>query len=124
MSPEFPLIIADESVDARIILALRQTGFIVFSIANECAGISDLEVIQLSILNQGFILTEDKDFGDEIVYKGVSTKVPALLLRISELKIDERILLIKAVFLNHSQTLLDSFSVLSAKKLRIRKYEL
>lgn len=84
MSPEFPLIIADESVDARIILALKQDGFLVYSIAKECSGIPDIEVIQIAILKQALIITEDKDFGDEIVYKGVSPNVSALLLRLSD----------------------------------------
>ena len=47
MLHSFPLIVADESVDGRIILALKDAGYEVLSIAADYLGISDREVIGL-----------------------------------------------------------------------------
>ena len=68
-----------------------------------------------------FIITEDKDFGDELVYKKVKN-IGSLLLRISDLPIEARIHLVTEVLSAHAENLCDSFSVLTSKKLRIRKY--
>lgn len=54
MLPDFPLIIADESVDGRIIHALTVSGYSVFGVGKEC-GISDNEVIQLALSKDAFI---------------------------------------------------------------------
>lgn len=122
MSLDFPLIIADESVDYRIVTSLLNNGFEVFSISKECPGLKDSEVIELAVEKNGFILTEDKDFGDELVYKRDS-RVGGLLLRLSDQPISNKIHLIHDVFSKHLENLNGNFSVLSAKKLRIRKYD-
>ena len=62
-------------------MMLEQNGFLIFSIAKECPRIKDEEVIQIANQNQGFIMTEDKDFADILVYKAPILWVPALLLR-------------------------------------------
>ena len=82
----FPEIVADESVDARIIKALQQIGYIIYSIANYSIGISDAEVILTALNKKAFILTEDKDFGDEIIFKR-SNHYGTLLLRLHGLDI-------------------------------------
>ena len=53
MSPDFPLIIADESVDARIIRSLGDQGFSIYSIIHESPGITDSEVIKIAIQKMG-----------------------------------------------------------------------
>lgn len=121
MSPDFPLIVADESVDARIIKSLISQGYDVYSIVVESPGITDLNVIRVAFERNGFIITEDKDFGDELVYrKGHS--IGSLLLRISDLPIEKRIELIESTFALHKDQMRWSFSVLTSKKLRIRRY--
>ncbi len=87
MLPDFPLIIADESVDARIIRSLVDHGYNVYAIIYESPGITDTHVIEIAIEKNGFIITEDKDFGDELVYKKTQ-KIGSLLLRISDLPIE------------------------------------
>ena len=121
MLPDFPLIIADESVDARIIRSLKDHGYSIYSVIIESPGITDTQVIEIAINNNGFIITEDKDFGDELVYKKTQN-VGSLLLRISDMPIEERIRLVTAVLSTHAASLNDCFSVLTSKKLRIRKY--
>ncbi len=121
MSHNFSLIIADESVDVRIIKSLIENGYAVYSIIVETPGITDLNVIRIAFEKNGFIITEDKDFGDELVYRKAHN-IGALLLRISDMVISDRIELVKNTFALHSEQMRWSFSVLTSKKLRIRKY--
>lgn len=122
MLSENPLIIiADESVDARIIKALAEANFHIYSIMNECPGISDNKVIELANEMKGFIITEDKDFGDELVYKK-TLNIGSMLLRFSEVPIEQRIKLVVDTFKYHLPEMKNSFSVLTSKKLRVRHY--
>lgn len=57
-------LVADESVDFRIIIRLREVGFIVFAIAEEMPSITDQSVLDLAYEKNALLLTEDKDFGD------------------------------------------------------------
>ena len=69
MLNKFPLIIVDESTDARISKALREAGFNIFCIQEMMPGTDDTDNIQLAAEKGGYILTEDKDFGDELVFR-------------------------------------------------------
>lgn len=53
MLHSFPLIVADESVDGRIISALKDAGYEVLSIAADYPGISDREVIGVGLQEKG-----------------------------------------------------------------------
>ena len=120
MSNNFPLIIADESTDARITVALKQAGYETFSIQQIMPGTDDLDIIAMAATKNGFILTEDKDFGDELVFKKVSNN-GAMLLRLAGVDIEEKIRLVLTAIEKHSAELRSAFSVLSKNKLRIRK---
>lgn len=123
MSRRFPLIIADESVDHRIVLQLIHEQFTVYSITKETPGITDTEVIAISVEMNGFILTEDKDFGDELVYRKPQN-IGSMLLRMHDVPVDNKIKLVVDTLHNHASELRGNFSVLTSKKLRIRKYNL
>lgn len=116
----FPEIVADESVDARIIAALKQAGYIIYSIADYNGGIIDTEVISIALNKKAFIITEDKDFGDEIIFKK-SAHCGTLLLRLHGLDSSIKIPLVVDTLKKYDKELLYSFSVLTSKKLRIRK---
>ena len=125
MLPEFPLIVADESVDARVIRMLSEYGFSVYSIAAEKPGISDSQVVAIAIENNGYIVTEDKDFGDILVYNTKKGhKSGSMLLRIFDLPVESKNHLVLATLLKHHEVLIGRFSVLTSKKLRIRPYNL
>ena len=121
MSHDFPIIIADESVDSRIIRGLVEHGYSVYSVIIETHGITDSAVIKIAVEKNGFIITEDKDFGDELVYRK-SQKIGSMLLRISDLPIESRIKLVVDTLGHHAESLRDCFSVLTSKKLRTRHY--
>jgi predicted nuclease of predicted toxin-antitoxin system len=74
--------IADESVNKNLIKALRNAGYTVLSIAEECAGISDEKIAKLSLSPPGIIISEDKDFG-ELVYHHQVSVIGVILLRLA-----------------------------------------
>ena len=114
------MIIVDESTDARITEALRDAGFKIFSIKEMMPGTDDTDIIELAAKEDAYILTEDKDFGDELVYQKHS-HCGAMLLRLSGVDIEDKKRLLLMALNKHSQELLNAFSVLNKKKLRIRR---
>ncbi|MDQ6757679.1 MAG: DUF5615 family PIN-like protein [Bacteroidota bacterium] len=120
MLNKFPLIIVDESTDARITEALIVAGYKIFSIKELMPGTDDINIIQLAADKGAYILTEDKDFGDELVFRKVS-HAGAMLLRLAGVDIEDKIMLVLKAIDKHSDELINAFSVLSKKKLRIRK---
>ncbi len=61
-------LIADESVDYRIITYLRQNACDVFAIIDNEAFIPDTEVLKKSVSANALLITEDKDLG-ELVFR-------------------------------------------------------
>jgi len=120
MLNKFPLIIVDESTDARISEALRIAHFSIFCIQEMIPGTDDIDIIQFPAEKQAYILTEDKDFGDELVFRK-SSHCGAMLLRLEGVDIEEKKRLVLMALNKHSEELLNAFSVLNKKKLRIRK---
>jgi hypothetical protein len=57
MLPDFPTIIADESVDGRIVQLLQVLGYPVISIAKVSPGLSDDAVIDVAVQHRGYIIT-------------------------------------------------------------------
>jgi len=57
-------VLADENFPRPSLEVLRKAGWDVFSIAEECPGISDEEVAALCAKQHRFLLTFDKDFGE------------------------------------------------------------
>jgi predicted nuclease of predicted toxin-antitoxin system len=61
-------IVADESVDFRIVVQLREKGIQVYSITEELPSAKDEIVLKTAHDNRALLLTEDKDFG-ELVFR-------------------------------------------------------
>ena len=122
MSNDFLPIVIDESTDARITQALNEALYKTISIQQLMSGTDDIDIIQMAIDKGAYIITEDKDFGDELVYKK-STHNGAMLLRLAGVEIDKKIELVLGAFNKHHKELINAFAVLSKRKLRIRRNE-
>lgn len=120
MLNRFPLIIVDESVDERISASLRKEGFDIICIQETMPATADIDIIKFEMEKEGYILTEDKDFGDELVFKKFF-HCGAMLLRLNGVDILEKKRLVSAALNNHREELMNAFSALSRNKLRIRK---
>lgn len=101
MLNSFPVIIVDESTDARITEALRKEEFEIFSIQETMPGMDDIDIIDLAVKDRAYIITEDKDFGDEIIFRKASHN-GAMLVRLNGVEIEEKITLVLAALTNHS----------------------
>jgi len=110
-------IVADESVDHRIVIALRECGFAVYSISESQASVSDREVLGVAVTQGALLLTEDKDFG-ELVFRLQLSHKGILLLRLTEQT--KSIKTLVQTIEKHYPALLNTFSVLSHDKLRIK----
>jgi predicted nuclease of predicted toxin-antitoxin system len=71
-------LLADENVPRRAILALREAGHDVLSVAEVAPGSPDAEVLRLSAAGGRLLLTFDKDFGELAAQR--SGDVPGVLL--------------------------------------------
>lgn len=89
MLNKFPLIIVDESVDARISASLRKEGFDITCVQETMPATPDIDIIRFAIEKEGYIITEDKDFGDELVFKKFF-HCGAMLLRLNGVDITEK----------------------------------
>ncbi len=113
-------LIADESVDSGIVKGLRQKGIVVFSIAEECWGIKDSEVLKIACEKQSLLITEDKDFG-ELAFRLKFQHKGILLIRLSELPRTERLIMAVETISQNLNIMENNFSVLTKTGLRVKK---
>lgn len=115
------MILADENIFRALIIALRDYGHGVFSVFEECRGISDVSISQLSLNPERIILTEDKDFGNLVFEKKIQA-TGVIFLRFLQ---DERTVIINEVlnFLSTQslETLKGNFITITPHKVRIKK---
>lgn len=119
--PDKERFLADGGVDFRLVIALRERGYGVRSVAEESPSISDEKVLQIAVEGDVVLLTEDKDFGEMVFRRGL-TLPGVLLIRLHGLKGIEKVRLVQAAFENHAEEFRGAFSVLNDKAVRIRKF--
>ncbi len=112
-------IVADESVDFGIINYLRSAGFSILAIAETSPGIPDAPVLKIAVQNNALLITEDKDFG-ELTFRLRLNHCGILLIRLSNLKREERIDLASQLIQLHLDKLKNQFSVLTKQGIRIK----
>ena len=111
-------VVADESVDFRIVIQLRNIGMTVYSIAEETPSITDKSVLSLAFDKKALLITEDKDFG-ELVFRLQLPHHGILLIRIEEA--DYKIFSVGAAIKKHYDEMVNRFSVINNSKLRIKE---
>ncbi len=112
--------VADESVDAQVVLALRGDGHEVISIAENDPGIADESVLSLSHQAQAILLTADKDFG-ELVFRRGRLHCGVLLYRLAGQSSSAKAALVVQAVQQHQEELKrQTFCVLTPRTLRVR----
>ncbi|HEX4953914.1 MAG TPA: DUF5615 family PIN-like protein [Thermoanaerobaculia bacterium] len=71
--------LADESLDFRVVTALRGAGYDVAAVLEEARGWPDPEVLALAQRTERILLTEDKDFG-QLATVTEGPAIPGVLL--------------------------------------------
>ena len=112
--------LADESVESRIVQALRRIGFDVFSVAEECPAVSDSTVLNLCQKKKCVLITNDKDFG-ELVFLEKKVARGILLLRFDLEATNQKVQRVLDFLKFHKSKLEKNFVVLSEHNARIRK---
>jgi len=112
-------LVADESVEGPTVSALRSAGHSVLFIAETSPGIEDAEVLAIALREQALLLTGDKDFG-ELVFRNREPHCGVLLIRSPEDGAGENAANTLAAIQQHGPALLNRFSVLVGRALRIR----
>src|SRR6478609_4654309 len=110
-------IVADESVDFRIVTELRKLGLNVYSISENKPGIKDSLVLDIAFEKGALLLTEDKDFG-ELVFRLQLKHHGVLLIRMS--KIPSNISAVATAISIHHHEMVGKFSVIDDSKIRIK----
>lgn len=117
----FPCIVVDESVDTRICSALQKDGYNLYYIAAHHTCVDDIKIIEVAVIKEAMILTEDKDLGRFIAQRKNLHK-GTLLLQLAGLTTAEKKSHIFNAFLNHKYDIINSFTILTPQKLTIKKY--
>lgn len=112
-------VVADESVDSGIIRELRQHGMNVLSVADDCPGISDVEVLKIAVSRNSLLITEDKDFG-ELAFRLKFEHEGIVLIRLSDLPRNNRLTLAAESIYQNLEKLKGNFSVLTKNGFRIK----
>ncbi len=112
-------IVADESVDYRIVTALVEDGFDLYAIVHECPGITDSEVLVCAAMRNSLLLTEDSDFGEWVFAHGQKS-ASILYLRYGQSDLREIIRAVRMVLHNMNNEQVRRFTVITPKKIRTR----
>ncbi len=112
-------LVLDENVDRPIVDQLKLDGHSIWYIYDKFRGLSDEKVLELASKNKALLVTLDKDFG-ELVFQKKLINSGILLLRLSGLPNHEKVIIVSSTIKKYSEKLLNSFSVLTPKSIRIR----
>lgn len=112
-------VLADESLDFRIVTALMTNGFETTSVLKEYPGISDREVMRLARENKAILITEDSDFG-EWIFAHKEKNVSVIFLRYKPHQIENISSSLISLLNKYGAALYGKFVVLGGNKVRIR----
>jgi len=112
-------LLADESVDFRIIRFLREKNINVYSILENHPGIPDNQVIEIAKEKHSILLTEDSDFG-EFVFSFQNKANSIIFLRYDTKHIEEIKLTIINILEKYQSALYGKFVVITPTKIRLR----
>lgn len=110
---------ADESVEKRIVVALREKHEVIF-VDETMKGAEDALVLEKAEEMKTVLLTANKDFG-ELVYHWQLHHAGIILYRLHGLPIEEKISVIMTAIEKYGIELLNSFTVITVRNVRIRK---
>lgn len=113
-------LLADESLDFRIVGNLTNEGFDTISVLKDYRGISDREVLNLAKKFKSILITEDSDFG-EWVFAHKEKDISVIFLRYKPKDIDEISSSLIRVIKKYNAELYGKFVVITVKKIRIRE---
>jgi predicted nuclease of predicted toxin-antitoxin system len=109
--------VIDVGVGRSIESWLKSQGFDVITISAINPEMKDSEIIQLANIEDGIIITMDKDFG-ELVFREKNKHKGILLLRLEDAMSEEKLAVIQNITSEHLNKLKNTFCVYQNGKLR------
>lgn len=112
--------LVDENVDFPIVQFLRNEGFDVASVAEDCPSIDDVSILKKAYEEKRIVVTNDKDFGNLVFELNLKAR-GIILFRLEDQSSRAKISALKMVLCAHREKLLDHFIVVAEGKIRIRR---
>lgn len=110
----------DECVGPSVAQWLKQNNFNAISVYDDLPGISDNEVLDKALSEDRILITNDKDFG-EMIFKSRRQHCGVILLRLSNEKQSNKIMVLENLLKDHAQDLFGNFVVVTEQSVRITK---
>lgn len=110
-------ILADENISPIIVECLRQAGHSVRFVAEIAKGIDDIDVLAFAYEQEEIVLTDDKDFGDLVIFQGRPSR-GVILVRLEGVPYIERAEIIVNYISENQDILPGGFSVIKLNKKR------
>jgi len=112
-------LLADENIETEVVQYLRNNGYTVDYVLEMSPGIKDRDVIEKANKNNSLVMTSDKDFG-ELVFRQGLVHNGVILLRLHELPSPVKANIVLSFLKNHGDNILNAFSVITPKSVRVR----
>lgn len=116
------MFLADENFPKPSTLLLRQAGYAVTSIQENCPGVSDQTLVDLALENNLIILTFDRDYGEIMFRYGVAKKPGVIYFRDKGSDPEAAGRLLLKLLLFHQMKFENSFTVAEQTNVRQRFY--
>src|SRR5689334_637699 len=113
------MIIADENLEQYWIDLFRADNYELFSIRENSPGISDHEVAELVKTKRGWLITEDKDFG-ELVFSYGLKNISIILLRYDQPFYSQIESVLLKFVSEHKEPSINLFVTITPGRIRIR----
>ncbi|MEO8321255.1 MAG: DUF5615 family PIN-like protein [Bradyrhizobium sp.] len=111
--------LADECVAAPLVTFLREKGHDVLYIAEVAGGLSDEDVIALTLRENRILLTDDKDFGD-LVFRRQRAVPGVVLMRIVPENLELKTGRLAAAVERYGEKLFGRYVVIEGGRIRSR----
>ncbi len=109
--------IADVNVEKVIVDYLLEEGYDIKWIPDYNCEMLDEDLLEMAKVEGRILITNDKDFG-ELIFLQKRLSVGIILIRIKGQKVEVKLKLIKKLFQNYRNKLLNNFIIITDKKLR------
>lgn len=111
--------LVDESTGRGVTEWLSTAGHDVVCVTESLPEALDSDILNLAVLDQRIIITNDKDFG-ELVFRSGRHHAGILLLRLNDEGASNRIRMVSLVVEHYEMKLIGAFTVVTEKTIRIR----
>jgi len=112
--------LVDESTGPTVAEWLSAEGHEVFSVYDLARGINDDDILQKAFDENWILITNDKDFGEQ-VYRERKPHHGIVLLRLEDERAKSKIEVLKRLLNSHADSLPEQFVVVTEKSVRFAK---